>query len=124
MSVAHRFTCLFGLQSLTELKACSPLVFYHCASFKSSLQSSSSSSSLDSSTITLSSRTNRLLGFPIGWPGIRLYTKLNLFTRPLPGLNAKISRRAFYWITLSMIPKYFFYITIKSTWYIAPFKTI
>ena len=30
MSVAHRFTWLFGLQSLTELKACSPLALYHC----------------------------------------------------------------------------------------------
>ena len=32
MSVAHRFTWLFGLQSLTELKACSPLALYHCDS--------------------------------------------------------------------------------------------
>ena len=31
MSVAHRFTRLFGLQSLTELKACAPLALYHCA---------------------------------------------------------------------------------------------
>ena len=31
MFVAHRFMLLFGLQSLTELKACSPLAFYHCA---------------------------------------------------------------------------------------------
>ena len=31
MSVAHRFTWLLGLQSLTELKACSPLALYHCA---------------------------------------------------------------------------------------------
>ena len=31
MSVAHRFTWLFGLQSLTELKACSQLKLYHCA---------------------------------------------------------------------------------------------
>ena len=30
MSVADRFTWLFGLQSLTELKACSPLELYHC----------------------------------------------------------------------------------------------
>ena len=30
MSVAHRFTWLFALQSLTELKACSPLALYHC----------------------------------------------------------------------------------------------
>ena len=34
MSVAHRFTWLFGLHSLTELKACSPLALYHCALIK------------------------------------------------------------------------------------------
>ena len=37
MSMAHRFTWLFGLQSLTELKACSPLTLYHSAFFKNSL---------------------------------------------------------------------------------------
>ena len=29
MSVAHTFTWLFGLQGLTELKACAPLALYH-----------------------------------------------------------------------------------------------
>ena len=38
MSVAHRFTRLFGLQSLTELKACSPLALYHCAVTKKLFQ--------------------------------------------------------------------------------------
>ena len=31
MLLAHRFTWLFGLQSLIELKACSPLALYYCA---------------------------------------------------------------------------------------------